>query len=131
MNAQVLLHDLITRGVILSANGDRLDIDAPDSVLTNELLTTLSEHKAELLALLRTKPTERQRTGSFAQPMVVRGRWVPTGCFWSSCDGFLTAYRKNLYFCPTCETWFELREPEGVYFSDVDQQITAESEWVN
>jgi hypothetical protein len=52
MNAQALLHDLTGRGVVLSADGDRLDIDAPDSVLTDALLATLRARKAELLDLL-------------------------------------------------------------------------------
>ena len=53
MTAQSLLDDLTSRSVVLTVNGDQLDIDAPDDVLTDELLTTLRENKAELLDLLR------------------------------------------------------------------------------
>ena len=56
MNAQALLLDLTAQCVILLTNGDRLDIEAPDDVLTDELLTTLRDHKVELLALLRSEP---------------------------------------------------------------------------
>lgn len=52
MTAQALLHDLTAHGVILSAMDGQLDIDAPGEALTDELLATLRENKAELLELL-------------------------------------------------------------------------------
>ena len=58
MTAQALLHDLTQRGVVLSAAGDRLDIDAPDSELTDDLLATLKARKAELLDLLADENPE-------------------------------------------------------------------------
>jgi len=60
MTAQSLLQDLATRGVTLAANGDHLDIDAPDDVLTDEVLATLKAHKAELLASLRSDSIARE-----------------------------------------------------------------------
>jgi hypothetical protein len=58
MTAQSLLHDLAERGVILSANGDRLEVDGPDPALTDELLETLRARKAELLDLLADENIE-------------------------------------------------------------------------
>jgi len=55
MTTQTLLHDLTARGVILLVNGNQLDVDGPDEALTDELLTTLRERKADLLELL-TRP---------------------------------------------------------------------------
>jgi TubC N-terminal docking domain len=70
MTAQVLLHDLTGRGVILAANGDRLDIDAPDSELTDDLLATLRARKAELLDLLADENEETHDSALFAPPIV-------------------------------------------------------------
>jgi hypothetical protein len=52
MSAVGLLADLRQRGVILTATGDRLQIDAPVGVLTESNRAALREHKAELLMLL-------------------------------------------------------------------------------
>ncbi|MCI0390309.1 MAG: hypothetical protein MOB07_16285 [Acidobacteria bacterium] len=52
MNAQSLLHDLSANGVRVYLAGDQLDVDAPDELLTDELLTTLKENKAELMEVL-------------------------------------------------------------------------------
>ena len=52
MSAVRLLADLRERGVILTATGDRLQIDAPVGVLTEWNRAALHEHKAELLMLL-------------------------------------------------------------------------------
>jgi hypothetical protein len=65
MTAQALLHDLTGRGVILSADGDRLDIDAPDSELTDDLLITLRARKAELLDLLADENQELHDSAVF------------------------------------------------------------------
>jgi hypothetical protein len=52
MTANEILRDLTVRGVILSADGKQLNVDAPDDLLTDETLAVLKEHKAELLKLL-------------------------------------------------------------------------------
>src|SRR5262245_28470616 len=52
MTTHELIRDLAARGVALSADGDRLNIDAPGALLTDELLATIKERKAELLELL-------------------------------------------------------------------------------
>jgi hypothetical protein len=55
MTANELLRDLTTRGVALSAEGGQLNIDARDDLLTDELLATLKERKAELLEALASE----------------------------------------------------------------------------
>src|SRR5262249_39179755 len=52
MTPQTFLHDLATRGVILTADTDQLDVDAPDDALTDELLALLRKHRGELLEYL-------------------------------------------------------------------------------
>jgi ribosomal protein L37AE/L43A len=83
MIAQALLHDLTTRGVILSANGDHLDIDAPDDALTNELLAKLAENKAALLKLLN----EAHLCPGCAGKMRLQDR------------------AQDAWYCPACRRW--------------------------
>ena len=52
MNALMLYHDLTKRGVRLEADGDRLRVDAPAGVVTEDLKAALSEAKPVLLRLL-------------------------------------------------------------------------------
>ncbi|MCH7884414.1 MAG: hypothetical protein IIC01_04110 [Planctomycetes bacterium] len=52
MTGEVLLEQLRERDIRLSANGDRLVVDAPRGALTEQLRGTLREHKAELLAIV-------------------------------------------------------------------------------
>jgi TubC N-terminal docking domain len=136
MNAQTLLRDLAARGVILSADGAQLDVDAPDELMTDELLTTLKAHKAELIALLRSEPdagaipapeveefaltppdapapTVGAQLGTAARPRILRGTRMPWDCPWHTCNGWLVG--SNPARCSTCETWFELKPPDGVY----------------
>jgi tubulysin polyketide synthase-like protein len=56
MTVLALLHDLTVQGIILSANGDQLDVDAPGDALTDDVLATLRERKGELLMLLNRQP---------------------------------------------------------------------------
>ena len=52
MNPAALLSDLHSRGVELTAEGDRLRYRAPRGALSPELLADLRSHKAEILAEL-------------------------------------------------------------------------------
>ena len=49
----VLLTTLTRHGVVLTADGENLDIDAPDGVLTPELIERLMLHKLDILDRLR------------------------------------------------------------------------------
>jgi hypothetical protein len=53
MNFQQLLLELSQRDVKLSLDGEQLDIDAPETVLTDELITALKQHKQELVQRLQ------------------------------------------------------------------------------
>lgn len=52
MSAEVILTDLIQRGVQLQADGSNLVVDAPQGVLTAEVCQTLKTYKPELLRML-------------------------------------------------------------------------------
>ncbi len=62
MTPDTLLESLRGRDIRLSANGDRLRVDAPRGRLTAELRDTLRQHKRELLALLRVPVGDGQIT---------------------------------------------------------------------
>lgn len=119
MTVQSLLRDLTARGVVLTANSYRLDIDAPDDVLTDELLATLRDHKDELLELLR--------------PVVVRGDWIGE-CLWDNCDGALIARRWgrgwSLIQCKKCGLYFELLPPLDMGVCLDDLAIRNGAQWV-
>ena len=52
MNAQRLLDDMRGRGARLEADGERLLVDAPAGVVTDELKSLLVEHKEHVLGIL-------------------------------------------------------------------------------
>ena len=56
MTAQAILSDLATRGIRVWAESDRLKLDAPIGVLTDEDKAKLAAHKSELLNALTTFP---------------------------------------------------------------------------
>jgi len=56
VTASELLADLRARGVVVEARGDRLRLDAPAGVLTDELRDVVRAHKPRLLALLAPPP---------------------------------------------------------------------------
>ncbi len=52
MTGELLFEQLRERDIRLSAKGNRLVVDAPRGILTEQLRVTLREHKAKLLTLL-------------------------------------------------------------------------------
>src|SRR5829696_3842101 len=76
MNAGALLEDLRRQDVILEAEGDRLHVDAPAGVMTDELRAALVENKGRLLESLvreRSNLAEAGRRG-----LVIRWSEYPT-----------------------------------------------------
>ena len=65
MTAIALLTTLRSAGAVVVVNGDRLEIDAPETVLTDDVVDQLRHHKPVLLKLL-AKPAWRCRCGSVA-----------------------------------------------------------------
>jgi len=62
LNATALVDDLTRRGVMLSAIGDRLRVNAPRGVVTPDIRAALTEHKRALLLLLAgQRPGSRWR----------------------------------------------------------------------
>lgn len=75
MNARAFLQELRRRGVSLEAQGDRLVVEAPAEVYTDELRTTLSKHKPRLLELL--KPARGGPRRSNRSTLVIRWSEYP------------------------------------------------------
>ncbi len=65
-----LIHELTDLGVILAADGDRLDVDGPDDLLTDELLAALKKRKVALLDLLADENIEMHDCALFDPPVV-------------------------------------------------------------
>ncbi len=59
MSAAVLLAEIQQLGVCLEARGDTLHAEAPEDILTPELVAKLKAHKAELLTALEKPTVER------------------------------------------------------------------------
>ncbi len=68
MDLSALITYLSNKGIKLSVNGDSLLVDAPKGVMTPELRDSLTEHKAEILLMLRQHDTG---TSSAALPVIV------------------------------------------------------------
>lgn len=95
MNATVLLDELRSQGVSLEADGERLLVDAPAGMITEEIKATLAELKPKLLKLLtweRRKLEEASRRG-----LLIRWSEYPT---WIKLHD------------PTTGEWYEVRASE-------------------
>jgi amino acid adenylation domain-containing protein len=68
MDLNSLLTNLSNKGIKLSVNGDSLLVDVPKGVMTPELRDSLSEHKAEILLMLRQ---HSMGASSTALPVIV------------------------------------------------------------
>ncbi|MDX2040504.1 MAG: hypothetical protein SF097_04605 [Acidobacteriota bacterium] len=97
MTAQAILHDLTTRGVRVWAESDRLKLDAPVGVVTEQDKQVLTAWKPELIGLLRphTKPARE------VVAELIALSHCPDGC------GKLTLQdeARDVWFCPTCRLW--------------------------
>ena len=88
MSAQRLISDLNGRGVRLSIEADRVQIDAPKGVVADDDLQQLKQHKAEIIQLLAIKnnvvclicgqPVERGTPGTGA----LAGDDLHMDCYW-------------------------------------------------
>lgn len=95
MNATELLDDVRSRGVNLEGDGERLLVDAPAGVITDEIKAALAELKPKLLKLLaweRRKLEEADRRG-----LIIR---------WSECPDWIKLHD------PTTGEWHEVRASE-------------------
>ena len=61
MTAAELLRDLEERDVRLALHGDRLQVDAPQGMITSELRQSLASHKPELVNLIRQRDSALSR----------------------------------------------------------------------
>ena len=87
MSAGLLLADLLARGVRLTAAGERLVVDAPKGVVTDDLRQLITIHKLELLSLLEddprpTRPCHPCRSKNWRRRPPERGRgWLCAACY--------------------------------------------------
>lgn len=81
LTAVALVHEASRRGVDLTADGDRLRVEAPAGVMTPELLEALRARKVEILEELRRQgvppPPRIGRCGELVIPFACneRFRW--------------------------------------------------------
>ncbi len=75
MNATVLLDDLRAQGVSLEADGDKLRIDAPAGLITDEVRTELAELKPKLVKLLTWE--RRKLEGASRRGLLIRWSEYP------------------------------------------------------
>jgi len=76
MNASSLLEDLRRRDVILEAEGDLLNVDAPAGAITDDLRTALVENKVRLLKLLARERQKLEKAGR--RGLAIRWSEYPT-----------------------------------------------------
>lgn len=95
--AAELLADLRRQGVRLARSGDGLDVVGPPALLTDGLLSTLRQHKAELLRLLAEAPPDAAappaRPDAAALPPPLADPAAPCaacgcGAYWHAADGW-------------------------------------------
>jgi hypothetical protein len=75
-----MVADLIARlhesGARLTTDGSRLEVDAPDDVLTDDVITQLARHKAEIIAALSDPATLPTATSIIALWNELGRPWV-------------------------------------------------------
>jgi hypothetical protein len=88
MTAAAILTDLTTRGVRIWADADRLKLDAPTGILTDDDKTRLAEHKPELLELLAsTRFCSVCGSELRLQDRAADAWWCPSCRLWSDGQG--------------------------------------------
>jgi hypothetical protein len=95
VNTHALLEDLRSQDVHLRVDGGRLIVDAPVGTITDEIRTTLAEHKPKLLKLLKW---EKQRLKEVdRRGLIIR---------WSEHTGWIKLHD------PTDGEWHEVKAEE-------------------
>ena len=69
MNARSLIDDLKSKGVIVSVRENRLVIDAPEGILSPDLIGSLKERKPEIMKLLSSGSEKRDIPPSATEPL--------------------------------------------------------------
>ena len=77
MNPAKLIEELLSRGVLIEAEGERLRLDAPKGALTPELRSVLADRKLEIIALLRASDAEVARRAEVMLPQIPDNGPVP------------------------------------------------------
>lgn len=96
-DAAALLADLRRQGVHLARSGDGLDVAGPPALLTDALLSTVRQHKADLLRLLADAPPDaapppaRPPAAALPPPQPDPAAPCPAcgcGAYWHAADGW-------------------------------------------
>ncbi len=126
MVAEVLIDQLHSQGLTISADGDRLLV-APSSGLTDDLRAAIRQHKSELLEVLslsRTRACETLNLSAHTDAasnepeatapqhfITIRASAMPKTC--PLCEEGEPAHISgNLWRCPACSYRFELAGPD-------------------
>lgn len=103
MTARELLARLAALDVLIEPAGDKLRVDAPKGVLTDELWSLIRAHKAELLRLLSAGEAGQVEAVSSPAPRITLALSLqPDGTCWC-CKGsrwWLSVY--GVLVCATC-----------------------------
>lgn len=97
MTAEELLNDLVQRDVAVTVDGERLRIDAPRGVLTEELRRSLSEHKLEIVELIQRRPPAPDEDPAEQPVKVERIATMTLGEFAQA--GLIARVRSNILGC--------------------------------
>jgi predicted metal-dependent hydrolase len=95
LNTRALLEDFRRRDIRLQADGDRLLVDAPAEADTAELRAMLSQHKGDLLKVIRWE--QRKLAEADRRGLMIK---------WSKTPGWITLHD------PTTGEWHEVRARE-------------------
>jgi hypothetical protein len=95
LNARRFLEDFRRRDIRLYADGDRLLVDAPAEADTTDLRTMLSQHKGDLLKVLRWE--QRKLAEADKRGLMIK---------WSKTPGWISLHD------PTTGEWHEVRASE-------------------
>src|SRR5262249_3310258 len=135
MNAATILTDLNARGVRIWTEADRLKLDAPAGILTDDDKAQLAAHKSELLAILADYPGEadhsrdqgadRSKAGTADSPFPVQAQEMPDLCPFDDCAGKLESRNSNRYQCARCFWWFEWRPAPAAEPGDVEMSTAG------
>lgn len=79
MNALKLIHDLEKRDIRLDADGDKLKVDTPAGVLTEEDRAALLEAKPILLKFLSREPAPEEPESDAEDMPKSKARWAGPG----------------------------------------------------
>ncbi len=117
MNISELMNDLIQKGVQFQVNDDKIKISSAQAVLTQDMLTKLSEYKPEILIFLRQQSNEESN--------ITAGQNLSLDTIGRLISGFSTPQASGEYRSPTIDT-ARMAHKLAITFRPIDQRQTQE-----